>query len=55
MVESSVHNLDRLLTEEEKLSLLGRNKVNMPKELKTIDEMIKDRKLILGDISDMQS
>ena len=33
MVESSVENLDRLLTEDERLNLLGRSKVNMPTEL----------------------
>jgi hypothetical protein len=55
MVESSVDNLDQMLSEEERLKLLGRTKMNLPRELKTIDEMINDRKLILGENSELFS
>jgi hypothetical protein len=42
-----------MLSEEERLRLLGRTKMNLPQELKTIDEMINDRKLILGENSEL--
>ncbi len=54
MVESSVDNLDRILSEEERLNLLGKRKLKLPMELKTIDEMINDRKLLLSE-SDFHS
>ena len=53
MVESSVENLNSVISEDERLRLLGRHKMSLPKELKTIDEMINDRKLILGETSDL--
>lgn len=50
-MESSIDRF-RDLTKEEKESLLGKTDVNLPRELKAIDEMINNRKLLISELNE---